>query len=158
MSTGVLEPREAVLPTEEDRNLAKESIKKLSRFGGQMAQPKNVSVRICPDDEEGDFVPIPHSAFRILSDILTEMARGNAVTLIPIHAELSTQKAADILNVSRPFLIRLLEQKLIKFRKVGSHRRIMYRDLMDYKHKADSDRREALKQITDESEQLGLEY
>ena len=75
MSAGVLEPREAVLPTEEDRNLAKESIKKFSRFGGQLCEAKNVSVRIGPDGEEDDFVPIPVSAFRILTEILTEMAR-----------------------------------------------------------------------------------
>src|ERR1700684_3915980 len=100
MSAGVLEPREAVLPTEEDRNLAKESIKKFSRFGGQLSEAKNVSVRSGPDGEEDDFVPIPVSAFRILTEILTEMARGNAVTFIPIHAELSTQRAADIINVS----------------------------------------------------------
>ncbi len=158
MSAGVLKSREAVLPSDDDKRLAKESVKKLARFRSPRVQPRNVGVRFEPDGGHEEFVEIPMSAFLLLNDILSEMARGNAVTFIPIHAELTTQQAADILNVSRPFLIGLIESGKIPHRKVGSHRRILFKDLMAHKHRADSERRETLKRITAESEEMGLEY
>jgi excisionase family DNA binding protein len=156
MAARTLEAREAVVPSDDDKQIAKESIRKLARFRGSRAQPRSVGVHIQPDEGDEEVVVIPTAAFLLLSDILTEMARGNAITLIPIHAELTTQQAADVLNVSRPFLIGLLESNAIPYRKVGSHRRILFKDLMAYKRNADSERREALKQITAESEELGL--
>jgi excisionase family DNA binding protein len=84
------------------------------------------------------------------------MARGNAVTLIPVHSELTTQEAADILNISRPFLIQLLEEGKIVYRKVGTHRRVRLEALMSYKRAADAERRAALAELAAHDQEIGI--
>ena len=86
------------------------------------------------------------------------MADGNAVTLVPIQAELTTQQAADFLNVSRPYLIRLLEDEQIPFHKTGTHRRIFFRDLLSYKTHIKEKRLQALQELTGLSQELGMGY
>ena len=110
------------------------------------------------DDEAEEGIAIPASAFRLLTDILTQMAQGNAVTLIPVHAELTTQQAAELLNVSRPFLIRLIEEGKIPHRKVGTHRRIRFHNLMEYKRLVDQARLKALEELSAQAQQLGMGY
>ncbi len=115
-------------------------------------------MRVEADDKSEESLTIPLSAVRLLADILTEMAQGNAVTLIPVHAELTTQQAAEMLNVSRPFLVRLIEEGRIPFRKVGTHRRIRFDDLMAYKRKIDRDRLKALEELSAQAQQLDMGY
>ena len=86
------------------------------------------------------------------------MAKGNAVTLIPVNAELTTQQAAHILNVSRPFLIEQLEKGAIAYRKVGTHRRVMLKDLMEYRQTMDHNRLNALEELSAIDQELGLGY
>jgi excisionase family DNA binding protein len=101
-------------------------------------------------------VGLPAAAVRVLVRVLEEMAQGNAINIVPVHAELTTQEAADMLNISRPSLIQLLDEGRIEFRKVGTHRRVRFESLLAYKRKADSDRRAALAELAAYDRELGL--
>ena len=138
----------AILPTESDSLLAKESSEQLAQSSGL------VSLRL----EGKGPIPLPKPALELLKEILAEMAKGNAVKLVPVHSELSTQQAAEILNVSRPYVIELLEKGSIPFRKVGTHRRIMLKDVMDYKHAWTQKRLNALDELSALDQELGLGY
>lgn len=105
---------------------------------------------------QGSEIRLPYSILKALMEVVHEMARGNAVRVMPIHAELTTQQAAELLNVSRPFLVSLLEQGEIKFRKVGTHRRILLEDLLVYKDRRDRERLSALDELAKEDQRLGL--
>ncbi len=146
---------EPVIPTENDSRLAAES----SRSLASLVKRKGI-VALIIEGPKGikKHVALPAVAFRLLLDILAEMGQGNTVTLIPIHAELTTQQAADVLNVSRPFLVQLLDKNEIRCRKVGTHRRILFRDLMDYKHKIDKARLGTLEELSREAQKLKMGY
>lgn len=149
---------ETVTPTEADARLAETSSRQLAKLLSGKRKRKSLSLRIEPDGGPEEAIAIPLSAFKMLSDILTEMGKGNAVTLIPVHAELTTQQAADILNVSRPFLVEQLEQGTIPHRKVGTHRRILFHDLMEYKRRVDKDRLKALEELAAQAQDLKMGY
>ena len=119
----------------------------------ELAQNQGVAKLVTP---QGSEIRLPHSVLQVLMEVVREMARGNAVRVMPIHAELTTQQAAELLNVSRPFLVSLLEQGEIKYRKVGTHRRILLEDLLVYKDRRDRERLSALDELAKEDQRLGL--
>ncbi|MEM6965339.1 MAG: helix-turn-helix domain-containing protein, partial [Bacteroidota bacterium] len=90
--------------------------------------------------------------------IISNMAQGKSTTLMPSDAEITTQQAAEILNVSRPHVIKLLETGKIPFRKVGSHRRILLQDVLQYESKFQSFRRKKLNALAKEAQNLNLGY
>jgi excisionase family DNA binding protein len=146
----------SVAPSLAESQLAGESSRRLTAFlhgGGS-------TVELClrEDDRREEVVSIPASALRLFTEILGEMARGNAVALVPVRAELTTRQAAEILNVSRPFLVQLLEEGKIPFRKVGSHRRILFQDVAAYKRQIDDRRLQALEELAAQSQHLGMGY
>jgi excisionase family DNA binding protein len=147
---------ETVVPSEADVQLARESIRRLATC--QLDRQSSVRIKVMDDSEEAEPVTVPTLAFRLFLQLLTEMAQGNAVTLIPTHAELSTQQAADLLNVSRPYLIKLLDEGKIPYRTVGKYRRVRFDDLMLYKQKDDEARAKVLDQLTAEAQELGMGY
>jgi excisionase family DNA binding protein len=143
-------------PNESETRLAREATQALSRL-----VRRNTVLRIeaCGEGEgEHATCLLPAVAVRLLVEILEQMAVGNSVTVIPVRAELTTQEAADILNVSRPFLVSLLEERKLPFRKVGTHRRILYSDLMAYKRQEDEARRSVLRELAKQAQELGLGY
>jgi len=148
---------ETVTPTPDEAILAQESSRRLAHFVSAKRK-KPLQLRLQPEAAPEETVSIPESAFRLLNEILTQMAKGNAVTLIPVHAELTTQQAADILNVSRPFLVEQLEKNVIPYRKVGTHRRILFKDLMQYKEAMDRNRLKALDELAAQAQELGMGY
>jgi len=153
MSALIRRDFETVAPTEADTRLAQESSRVLAgrKFG------KRSSVRLClGEGDDAEPVVVPASAVRMLLHLLKEMSLGNAVTLIPTHAELTTQQAADLLNVSRPYVVKLLEEGKIPCRTVGTFRRIRFDDLMDYKQKDDAVRKAILDELTALDQELGL--
>lgn len=148
--TAALPMHEPVTPTQEESTLARDSSRRLSGL-----TKRNLRVHIPETDED---ITFPASAVRLLVDLLSEMAEGNAVTLIPIHAELTTQQAADFLGVSRPFLVKLLEAGQLPYRKVGTHRRVLFRDLVSYKRRIDRQRHETLDELAAQAQQLDMGY
>ncbi len=152
MSNAPLAYRGVRMPTEEEASLALESSRLLAACIGR---GKSARLRLIDGDAD---VTVPVSAIHMLVDILNQMAQGNAVSLVPIHAELTTQQAADLLNVSRPFLVKQLEAGVIPFYKVGRHRRIRFSDLMTYREPLDQQTAEAADELAAQAQEMGLGY
>ena len=140
------------LPTNKDIKLAKVSSKLLSRMAG-----KHPAIELHLDDQP-EVIQLPASAFNLLVYALNQMANGNALAISPIHAELTTQEAAAILDISRPHLIKLLDAKKIPYHRVGTHRKIRFQDLMNYKEKIDAIRHKILDELAQEAQELDMGY
>jgi excisionase family DNA binding protein len=104
----------------------------------------------------GKQIDIPEPLHQVLHHVVQAFVKGRIISIIPENCEMTTQQAADFLNVSRPYLIKLLEQGEIPHIKVGTHRRVPFQDLMKYKEQRDSKRRQALQELIEMSEEAGL--
>ena len=150
----LLNGNEVFTPTDADSALAKASSRRLAAHVGS-GNGLRSEVKTGTTSEE---LVLPPSAVRVLVRVLTDMGQGNAVTLTPIRAELTTQQAADLLNVSRPHLVKLLDEGTTPSRKVGTHRRVQLEDLLGYKRDFQARRQVALEELAELSQDLGLGY
>lgn len=149
---------ETAAPTEADARLAQESSRQMAKLLRRRSKKQLLKLRVQTKNGAGEIISIPGSAFHLFADMLAEMGKGNGVVVVPVQSEVTTQQAAELLNVSRPFLIEQMEKGLIPFRKVGSHRRIFVRDVMAYKHRTDRSRLKALDELSALDQKLSLGY
>ncbi|MEF2547975.1 excisionase family DNA-binding protein [Aurantimonas sp. E1-2-R+4] len=147
MEADLLERPGTVIPSADDKELAEEASRALA---------KNAKGPLRVKLDDGQELTLPVSAARLLSHLLREMGMGNAVTLIPIHAELTTQQAADLLNISRPHLIGLLSKGEMPFHTAGTHRRIRFNDLEAFRIKSEESRKKALDELAEDLQDMGM--
>jgi excisionase family DNA binding protein len=143
------------LPTPAEMEEAKIAVRSLSPLLKKLVKTVKVTAQ---GDGASPVIDVPREAFELFVQILGHMANGNTVTLVPVHAELTTQQAADLLNVSRPYLVKLLSENKIPFRMVGTHRRIMASYLFEYKRKDDARRRKIAAQLTRDALENDMGY
>ena len=115
-------------------------------------------LEIVSEDNDSTRVTVPVEAFELLMEVLAHLANGHGVTVMPVKAERTIQQAAKLLNVSRPFLIKLLDSGALPYHKVGTHRRVLLNDIVAYKQLDDARNREAADALAAEAQELGLGY
>ena len=141
-------------PTAQEAKIARSSKQVIARYA---ETDRPLTLRLADGEEERP-IELPTGAVSLLAHALEAMASGRGVTLVPEHAELTTVQAARVLNVSRPYLIKLLDEKAIPHRKVGAHRRVRMEDVMAYKSAVDREREEVLDRLTREAQEDGMGY
>ena len=155
MAATLMDP---VAPTEADVVAAKAASRSFPRVIHPGRAARLQEVNGAPGDGPRESVEIPAAVVGLIQRVLAEMANGNAVTIIPIHAELTTQQAADLLGTSRPFVAKLVDSGELPHRKVGTHRRIRFTDLMAYKNRLAADRQKILDQLAADAQEMDRDY
>ncbi|MDB6051929.1 MAG: helix-turn-helix protein [Pseudomonas sp.] len=143
-----------VLPDEKEIAAAVESSRQLAAFLTTKLETQRIELAY--ETQQREVVELPTLALRLLVEILSELALGNAVKVVPIHAELTTQEGADMLNVSRPHLVKLLDQGALPHTKTGRHRRLKLADLMIYKEQRDKASLDAVDELAAQAQELGM--
>lgn len=138
--------------TSEQAQTALKTLRALPRTRGAR------QLRVAPETGKPVSVTVPREAFELFLEVLGQLANGHAVTIVPVHAELTTQEAADMLNVSRPHLINLLDEGRLPFSKTGTHRRLRVSDVMTYKAERDAEHAATLRELTAEAQKHKLGY
>jgi excisionase family DNA binding protein len=144
--------RGPILPSEAEARMAAELARKIA---ARLGEGKSLKLQV--EGKKGEAEPLPPVAARLVLDLLEELARGNAVTVNGIEAEITTQQAADLLNISRPSLIQLLDEGKLPYRRIGTHRRIPLEPVLAYKAEAYDKRKAALDEMSALHQELGLE-
>jgi excisionase family DNA binding protein len=145
-----------VLPLEKEVEAAVQGQRALASLLSTKFETQRID--IFDKEDKPHTLVLPTSALRLLVDILGELAIGNAVKVVPVHAELTSQEAADLLNVSRPHLVKMLEEGAIPFTKTGRHRRIRFSDLMAFKQRREDESQEAMDALAQQAQELGMGY
>ncbi|MBA1190109.1 helix-turn-helix domain-containing protein [Pseudomonas entomophila] len=150
------DPVRGLLPDEKAIAAATESSRQIAAFVSTKLETQRIE--LVDDAQQRQSVELPTFALKLLGDILSELALGNAVEVVPIHAELTTQEGADMLNVSRPHLVKLLDEGQIPHTKTGSHRRIKFTDLMAYKADRNKASQAAMEELAAQAQALDMGY
>lgn len=157
MAPSAVLDHQLAIPDAATASQAAEAVDALERFLRKHPTVGTAFVSLEADDDDST-LEIPGHALRLLVDILAQIANGNAVTVAPVNTELTTQQAADLLNVSRPYLVKLLEERKIPHRRVGNRRRVLLTHLLAYKRRDDAERQAIADELTAEAQRLGLDY
>lgn len=144
------------LPSAEESALAKLSSQELSAVLAAHGEVQNFNV--VNKDGTVHQVAIPASALQLLIEVLTQLGQGNSVNITPVHAELTTQEAADLLNMSRPTLIKLLDAQALPYSRKGNRRKITFVDVMNYKHRQDEQRLASLDELSLLDQEMDMGY
>jgi excisionase family DNA binding protein len=150
--------QQLTLPTAEDGEQAKDSSRVLAQALANYSDDDRVRMTIQGSSGSSNELVLPGDIMNLMLTVLTQVSQGNAISLVPIHQEISTQQAAELLSVSRPHLVKLLEQGDIPYRKVGSHRRVKLTDVMDYRKQVDEARGKALDELSALSQDAGMDF
>ena len=144
------------LPLEREVKAALQGQRALAAYISTRA--KTQRIQIFDSDNKAHELELPTSALRLLMNVLAELAEGNAVRVVPVHAELTTQEAADMLNVSRPHLVKLLEEGGLPFHKTGKHRRVRFADLIQFKSAREQASDDAMRELAAQAQELDMGY
>ncbi|GDX50367.1 hypothetical protein LBMAG26_12260 [Bacteroidota bacterium] len=142
--------------TARDRKVASDTLDQFHRINQRLKG--NYGVVDINIEDGGQRLRIPKRALFMLFEIIQTMAEGKSITLIPTDSELSTQQAADLLGVSRPHFVKLLEENIIPYKKVGTHRRVSVVSLVEYEKKLQQNRDQQLSYLTEQAQLLDLGY
>ncbi|WP_034951109.1 helix-turn-helix domain-containing protein [Erwinia oleae] len=142
------------LPAQKEIEVALRGQRELATFLTTKLETQKISIHDANGEKHQ--IELPTSALRLLMNILGELAEGNAVQVVPVHAELTTQEAANILNVSRPHIVKILEEGKLPHHKTGRHRRVLFADLMRYKAQRETESNEAMQELVNLSQELGF--
>lgn len=144
------------LPNAQEIALAKLSSQELSAVLATNGEVSDFNV--VSEDGETHSVKLPKNAIKLMIEVLTQLGHGNSVNITPIHAELTTQEAADLLNMSRPTFIKLLDSGDLPHSRTGNRRKVAFSDVMNYKQSLEKKRLAALDELSALDQELGLGY
>lgn len=142
-----------IRPGDVDAEVASRAARRIGEYLASNPEVEPIEVHGEIGDDEA--LVVPRAAAVMLAQVLGFLANGQGVQVMPDNAMLTTQQAADMLNVSRPYLIGLLEAGVMPYQKVGTHRRVAFRDLLEYRRKDDQNRRKVLDELTELGEEIG---